>query len=434
MKKTCFALLLVAVMIMTMLPTAFAADAEPGVSLSVEDEDTLLLAKKTYTLRDWDISISPDDYTGTATKAEAEEYPFEFEYCYELPLGVTMTINAYNPSEKDENNDSIYDISCYYIQICAWSDPDGDGVFDSRVAMDWEYGKDVDDYLLPATTAGPVEGEMPTTWFAFYDDAINPDYSAPRLIPFMGDLWAMPATIQVTSDYLTKVFGPNTIIAAAVAVAEGEDEWNPEYNTYCFLLTGQTELMPRDEAETETPEPPGTSADSFSDVPAGEWYADAVDWAVETEITNGTSDGSNGQPKTFSPAQTCTQEQILTFLYRAARGEGPAAAADMDEAVAWAKEKGIIGDDFDGSVYCTRATAVNYIWQAFDSPEIDPADFSDVDAGADYAAAVAWAVENGVTNGTNDGTNGRPKTFSPDETCTRGHIVTFLYRAYTEEA
>ena len=92
--------------------------------------------------------------------------------------------------------------------------------------------------------------------------------------------------------------------------------------------------------------------------------------------------------------------------------------------------KGIIGEDFDENKDCTRATAVSYIWQAFDKPEAYKSEFKDVAEDADYAAAVDWAVANGITNGTDL----EAGEFSPDDTCTRGQIVTFLHRAYVEEA
>lgn len=88
------------------------------------------------------------------------------------------------------------------------------------------------------------------------------------------------------------------------------------------------------------------------------------------------------------------------------------------------------GDTLDSNAPCTRADAVNYIWQAFDKPEADKSGFKDVDAEAIYAAAVDWAVANGITNGTDM----EAGEFSPDDTCTRGQIVTFLHRAYVEEA
>ena len=163
-----------------------------------------------------------------------------------------------------------------------------------------------------------------------------------------------------------------------------------------------------------------TPAAAFSDVSAGMWYADPVAWAVEKNITNGTSTTK------FSPGQDCTHAQILTFLYRADRGQGKAEAADMDKAVAWARQKGMIGASFDGSKPCTRVEAVNYIWQALGKESAPISSFTDVPATAAYAKAVSWAVEKGVTNGTNTAQT----QFSPDTVCNRGTIVTFLYRAY----
>ena len=166
----------------------------------------------------------------------------------------------------------------------------------------------------------------------------------------------------------------------------------------------------------------------FTDVPAGEWYAPAVVWAVEKDITSGT--GGN----TFSPGRTCTDIEILTFLWRAAgKPEAPGQTLitaepyyeDFQKAVNFAYEKGMIDASFDSTAPCTRATAVKYIWQALDKGSAAPNSFSDVPADADYADAVSWAVANGVTSGTGNGT-----TFSPDIICDRSQIVTFLYRAY----
>lgn len=181
-----------------------------------------------------------------------------------------------------------------------------------------------------------------------------------------------------------------------------------------------------EDKDPEPSEPAEPAAPEFTDVKEGAYYADAVKWAVahEPAITNGTSE------TTFEPETTCTQAQILTFLYRAAQDKGTASAADMAAAVDWAKEKGMIDETFDGDADCTRAAAVSYIWQAFDKPEADKSEFKDVDAEADYAAAVDWAVANGITNGTDM----EAGEFSPDDTCTRGQIVTFLHRAYVEEA
>lgn len=163
-------------------------------------------------------------------------------------------------------------------------------------------------------------------------------------------------------------------------------------------------------------------SDVFTDVTTGSWLSDPVAWAWASDITTGTSETR------FSPGINCTQAQILTFLYRAAREEQvKSSAKDMELALQWAREKGMIDDSFDGSAPCTRATAVSYIWQALNKPAAGAsASFTDVSADDSFAGAVSWAVEKGITNGANaDGT-----MFRPDETCTRGQIAAFLYRAY----
>ena len=110
----------------------------------------------------------------------------------------------------------------------------------------------------------------------------------------------------------------------------------------------------------------------FTDVPAGSYYEDAVIWAVDKGITSGTG------ATTFNPNGICTRAQAVTFLWRAAGS--PAAKT-----------------------------------------KVMP--FADVKAGSYYETAVLWAVENGITKGTSD------TMFSPDATCTRAQIVTFLWRA-----
>lgn len=100
------------------------------------------------------------------------------------------------------------------------------------------------------------------------------------------------------------------------------------------------------------------------------------------------------------------------------------------EGILWAFEKGMIDGTFVPNTACTRAQAVRFMWIDAGSPaDADAASFTDVAADADYAAAVNWAVDRGVTKGTGDGT-----AFSPDSVCTRGQIVTFLYRAASYQA
>lgn len=167
---------------------------------------------------------------------------------------------------------------------------------------------------------------------------------------------------------------------------------------------------------------------AFTDVPANVWYTEPVAWAVSKGITNGTS------ATTFSPNDTCTRAQIITFLWRAV-GSPKATAANpftdvkktdyFYDAAIWAYGKGMVsGTAFAPKTPCTREATVVYLWKNAGSPTVKvDSTFTDVPATADYAQAVAWAVSNGITNGTS------ATTFSPATTCTRGQIVTFLYRA-----
>lgn len=178
---------------------------------------------------------------------------------------------------------------------------------------------------------------------------------------------------------------------------------------------------------------PSVDTVTFIDVPKGQYYTEAVNWAVKKGITSGTSE------TTFSPNNTCTKAQIITFLWRAYGEPEPTQLnpffPDSDrtdyhyQPLLWAMDKGMTKgikflEPFGVDQPCTRAQAVKYIWQAAGSPiPASKVSFSDVSAKSEYAQAVAWAVEKGITSGT--GTN----TFSPNTTCTRGQIVAFLYRA-----
>ena len=166
----------------------------------------------------------------------------------------------------------------------------------------------------------------------------------------------------------------------------------------------------------------------FLDVAADAWYAAPVQWAVDKGITSGTSD------TTFSPDNTCTRAQILTFLWRAVgspkmSGSNPFSDVKPSDyyydAALWAKSKGMVsGSIFGPNTPCTRSATVVYLWQNAGKPSVSyDGKFSDVSSAADYAQAVAWAVKNNITSGMGN------NTFAPEMLCTRGHIVTFLQRA-----
>ena len=169
----------------------------------------------------------------------------------------------------------------------------------------------------------------------------------------------------------------------------------------------------------------------FVDVATGSYYEDAVDWAVENGITQGTDDTH------FAPDGICTRAQAVAFLWRAAGSPKPETRtmpfADVPagsyyyDAVLWAVENGITkgtsDTTFNPNMTCTRAQIVAFLWRSEKSPAAGTANpFADVKSTAYYADAVLWAVKENITRGTTN------TTFSPDADCTRSQIVTFLWR------
>ena len=171
----------------------------------------------------------------------------------------------------------------------------------------------------------------------------------------------------------------------------------------------------------------------FTDVKNGDYFFHPVLWALthDPKITDGTSD------TTFSPDATCTRGQVVTFLWRSMGCPEPKSTKNpfqdvkqsdyFYKAVLWAVEQGITDGTsdttFSPEAPCTRAHVVTFLWRAEHKPDAGSRNpFTDVASGQYYTAAVLWAVSEGITDGTSE------TAFSPDAPCTRGQIVTFLYR------
>lgn len=177
--------------------------------------------------------------------------------------------------------------------------------------------------------------------------------------------------------------------------------------------------------------PPEPTVGGFTDVTISSPYKDGILWAVEQGVTNGIGGGK------FGPNNGCTRAQIATFLWRAnskPQAAQPASFSDIPQsgdfydAISWAVEQGVTngvgGNKFDPNTTCTRAQAVTLIWRAAGRPKASQAaTFTDIPQSGDFYDAISWAVEKGVTNGVGG------NRFAPNDTCTRGQIVTFLYRA-----
>ena len=189
------------------------------------------------------------------------------------------------------------------------------------------------------------------------------------------------------------------------------------------------------EADPDYVEPtptPGPATNPFVDVGEKDYFYAPVLWAVEEGITGGIDETH------FAPNNACTRGQVVTFLWRANGSPEPKSTShpftDISadkyyyKAVLWAVEEGITAGltatTFGPNNACTRGQIATFLWRANGSPEPQSSysPFYDVTGGPFYKA-ILWAVENGITTGYAGG------TFRPGNVCTRGNIVTFLYRS-----
>jgi len=173
----------------------------------------------------------------------------------------------------------------------------------------------------------------------------------------------------------------------------------------------------------------------FEDVHDSDYFSDPVDWAVSMGITNGVS------ATLFAPNATCTRVQAVTFLWRAAGSPEPAGSKMMFtdvaqgtyyyKAVLWAIEQGITNGTsattFSPDMDCNRGHIVTFLLRSQKANAASTNNpFRDVAEQDYFYKAVLWAAEQGITTGTT------ATTFSPANDCTRGQIVTFLYRSFAK--
>lgn len=259
---------------------------------------------------------------------------------------------------------------------------------------------------------------------------------------------------EVTTKQTTVIENGNTY-AVFTATAVFSDETTAAEVKKMLITSGkepnvpvapdapETPVTPNVPTEPEHPNNPGVSEEpteplkvQFDDVAIDSYYYNAVAWAAQQKVTQGTAE------RIFSPDMICSRAQIVTMLWRAVGCPiigGTTDFADVPQnsyyykAVLWAAKtritSGTSKTTFSPDLQCTRAQIVTMLWRTAGCPGVKTVkSFSDVAKDAWYAEAVAWAVQEGITLGTGEG------VFSPDAVCTRAQIVTFLYRAQNTRA
>lgn len=269
----------------------------------------------------------------------------------------------------------------------------------------------------PAPGVTPVAPTYPVT---APDSAENGSVSASRKNASKGTV--VTVTVQPEAGYVLETL---TVTDKNGNVLELTDKGNGQF----------TFIMPGSKVEIAATFMEDNSVlNFFYDVPNEAYYFEAVKWAVAQEITDGV--GGN----LFAPDQPCTRAQIVTFLWRAAGCPEPKRAgsfSDVSEgsyyakAVAWAAANGITGGTGEGrfspDAACTRGEIVTLLYrylqskgEGFTGNWMFLLPFTDVPEWC--YEAVAWCYMKNITEGTS------ATTFSPDDPCTRGQIVTLLYR------
>ena len=245
---------------------------------------------------------------------------------------------------------------------------------------------------------------------------------------------------DVTASHRSAVKGVTVILTVApdkgylldtLTVLDGKDKerklTDKGDGKYSFIMPADKVTVEASFKE-EFPDLPN----SFSDLAPSDFCYDAVMWAVGRDITGGIGN------YTFGPNLPCTRAQAVTFLWRAAGSPEPETRAmpltDVPvgsyyyNAVLWAIENGITEGTsdtmFSPDATCSRAQIVTFLWRAGGSPAASGnSAFTDVASDAYYAAAVIWAEKNDITGGIGGG------LFGSNNDCTRGQIVTFIYRS-----
>lgn len=283
---------------------------------------------------------------------------------------------------------------------------------------------------IPVVTRKPSSGGSGSSGSSTYNIKVSPEITN-------GSLSVNPSRASNGKKVSVIVKPNNGYVLNSVIVKDSNDKefavTKQSDGTYTFIMPSSNVTVSA-KFDTEIAKDVVTEIEKsieFKDVKKGDWYFDAVQWAVKNNITEGSG------KDTFSPDVICTRTQMVTFLWRVAGSPEPKITKcdfrDVDnsayyyKAVLWAVEKGVtVGTSdttFSPNENVTRGQTVAFLYREAGSPfETGEDVFNDVNSNDYYFKAVSWATKNGITVGTGNG------KFEPDMDCNRAQIVAMLYR------
>ena len=283
---------------------------------------------------------------------------------------------------------------------------------------------------IPVVTRKPSSGGSGGSGSSTYNIKVSPEITN-------GSLSVNPSRASNGKKVSVIVKPNNGYVLDSVIVKDSNDKefavTKQSDGTYTFIMPSSNVTVSA-KFDTEIAKDVVTEIEKsieFKDVKKGDWYFDAVQWAVKNNITEGSGED------TFSPDVICTRTQMVTFLWRVAGSPEPKITKcdfrDVDnsayyyKAVLWAVEKGVtVGTSdttFSPNENVTRGQTVAFLYREAGSPfETGEDVFNDVNSNGYYFKAVSWATKNGITVGTGNG------KFEPDMDCNRAQIVAMLYR------
>ena len=249
------------------------------------------------------------------------------------------------------------------------------------------YGYDISTLAIRGTGSLEIWGSVESTYLDIQDAAVTVGGTVPRLIMRSGSLTARSIEFNDLDTVNTEAYYGGSV--------KLDNQGFPAF----WYVTEQTALSP------------------YSKVPATDKDGTPLIFGIYQDIG-----GMSFQGYGYADGTPATTAVIGGGTVAPTGFTDVAASAYYAYAARWAKENGIAsGDTFSPDAPCTREMAMEFMWRYSGSPIVPDAAFTDV-----TSDAVDWAVEAGVTSGTSE------TTFSPEQTCTRGQIVTFLYKAFAE--